>query len=176
MLLCDTINTKATRTYEANRRSTRLVEQTEALHAYTHTQSAKPADERADSSRGRTISSSDSSFSSSFFSSSLGASAAAAPPAAAPGAAPAAGAAPPAPTFERSSFTSLPSSAFARRVAQIGSSSTDAAVVKAVILSAYKDKDRKNTRVRVRSKRAQVLLGETRTVISMPSSARMRAA
>ena len=39
MLLCDTINTKATRTYEANRRSTRLVEQTEALHAGTPTPS-----------------------------------------------------------------------------------------------------------------------------------------
>ena len=42
---------------------------------------------------------------------------------------------PPAPTFERSSFTFLPSSARARSVAQIGSSSTDAAVVIARILS-----------------------------------------
>ena len=85
---------------------------------------------------GRTMSSSDSSFSSSFFSSSLGASAAA-PPAAAPAAGAAAGPAPPAPTFERSSLTFLPSSAFARRDAQIGSSSTDAAVVSARILSDY---------------------------------------
>lgn len=83
----------------------------------------------------RTMSSSDSSFSSSFFSSSLGASTAAAPAPAA-GAAPAAGPAPPAPTFERRSLTFLPSSAFARRVAQIGSTSMAAAFVSAVILSA----------------------------------------
>ena len=87
-------------------------------------------------SKKRTMSSSDSSFSSSFFSSSLGASAAA-PPAAAPAAGAAAGPAPPAPTFERSSLTFLPSRAFARRDAQIGSSSTDAAVVSARILSDY---------------------------------------
>lgn len=81
------------------------------------------------------MSSSDSSFSSSFFSS-LGASAsaAAAPPAA--GAAPVAGPAPPAPTFESRSLTFLPSSAFARRDAQMGSTSMFAALVSAVILSA----------------------------------------
>ena len=56
----------------------------------------------------------------------------------------------------------------------MGSSSTDAAVVKAVILSAYQD--RKKSTVSTRGGRAQVLVGETRTVISMPSSARMRAA
>ncbi|KZV85594.1 hypothetical protein EXIGLDRAFT_253326 [Exidia glandulosa HHB12029] len=83
----------------------------------------------------RTMSSSDSSFSSSFFSSTFS-SAAAAPPAAAPGAAAAAGAPPPAPTLERRSFTFLPSSAFARRDAQIASTSTPAAVVNALILSA----------------------------------------
>lgn len=82
------------------------------------------------------MSSSDSSFSSSFFSSSFGASAAAAPPAAAADA-PAAGAAPPEPTLERSSFTFLPSRAFARREAQMGSSSTFAADVRATILSDY---------------------------------------
>jgi hypothetical protein len=88
---------------------------------------------------GRTISSSDSSFGSSFFSSSFGASAAAPPPEAAGAGAPppTAGAPPPEPTFERRSFTSLPSSAFARRFAQIGSSSMLAAKVKARILSGY---------------------------------------
>jgi hypothetical protein len=70
----------------------------------------------------RTISSSDSPFS-------LGASTAAAPAVAA-GAPPTAGAAaPPAPTLERRSFTFFPSNALARRVAQIGSTSTDAAEV-----------------------------------------------
>lgn len=87
------------------------------------------------SRRERTMSSSDSSFSSSFFSS-LGASAsAAAPPAA--GAAPVAGPAPPAPTFESRSLTLLPSSAFARRDAQMGSTSMFAALVSAVLLSAW---------------------------------------
>jgi hypothetical protein len=80
------------------------------------------------------MSSSDSSFSSSL-ASSFGASAAAAgaPPAA--GAEPAAGAPPPAPTFERRSFTFLPSRALASSVAQIGSSSTLAALVSVTILS-----------------------------------------
>jgi hypothetical protein len=88
--------------------------------------------------QGLTMSSSDSSFSSTFFSSSLGASAAAPPPAA--GAAPpAAGAPPPAPTLERSSLMFLPSSAFARSEAQIGSSSTPAALVRATILSDWID-------------------------------------
>lgn len=82
------------------------------------------------------MSSSDSSFSSSFFSSAAGAaSPPAAPPAAAEGA-PAAGAPPPAPTFDRSSLTFLPSRALASREAQMGSSSTDAADVKLTILSA----------------------------------------
>jgi hypothetical protein len=84
---------------------------------------------------GRTISSSDSSFGSSFFSSSFGASAAAAPPEAA--AAPPTAGAPPPPTFERRSFTFLPSSAFARSDAQMGSSSTPAPSVRARILSDY---------------------------------------
>lgn len=114
------------------------------------------------------MSSSDSSFSSSFFSSSFGASAA--PPAAAAGAPPVAGAAPPAPTFERSSLTFLPSRAFARRVAQMGSSSTPAAVVKATILSDYK------SRVKVVSLHMASCECMRHTVISMPSSARMRAA
>lgn len=57
--------------------------------------------------------------------------------------------APPDPTLVRRSLTFLPSRALARRVAQMGSSSTLAAVVRATSLSA---------------------------VISIPSSARMRAA
>ncbi len=120
----------------------------------------------------RTMSSSDSSFSSSFFSSSLGASAAA-PPAAAPAAGAAAGPAPPAPTFERSSLTFLPSRAFARRVAQMGSSSMDAAFVSARILSDYVEGHRTWVRLvdwRIRNAEEEL------TVISMPSSARMRAA
>lgn len=84
---------------------------------------------------GRTMSSSLSSFSSSFFSSSLGASAAAAAAPPATGAAPAAGAPPPAPMLESNSLTSLPSRALARSEAQMGSTSTPAAVVKATILS-----------------------------------------
>ena len=82
------------------------------------------------------MSSSDSSFSSSF--SSAFSSAAGAPPAA-PAAvgAPVAGAPPPAPIFERSSFTSLPSRAFARRLAQMGSTSTLAASVIERIFSDY---------------------------------------
>ena len=82
----------------------------------------------------RTMSSSLSSFSSSFFSSSFGASAAAAgavPPTAG---APAAGA-PPAPMLERRSFTFFPSRALARSDAQIGSTSTEAAFVRAKIFS-----------------------------------------
>ena len=81
------------------------------------------------------MSSSDSSFASSFFSSSFGTSAAAAPPEAAGAAPPPAAGAPPPPTFERRSLMFLPSSAFARSDAQMGSSSTLAAVVKARILS-----------------------------------------
>jgi hypothetical protein len=86
------------------------------------------------SNRPKPISSSDSSFSSSL-AASAGASASAAgpPPAKADGAA--AGAPPPAPTFERRSLMFLPSSAFARRVAQMGSISTDAADVNVIILS-----------------------------------------
>jgi len=82
------------------------------------------------------MSSSDSSLASSFFSS-LGASsvAAAAPPEAA--ATPAAGAPPP-PTLVRRSLTSLPSRALARREAQMGSTSTSAAVVRVVIFSPYR--------------------------------------
>lgn len=79
-----------------------------------------------------TMSSSDSSFSSSFFSSAGASSAAAAPPAA--GAPPATGAPPP-PTLVRSSLTSLPSRALARRLAQTGSTSRPAAWVMEVILS-----------------------------------------
>jgi len=96
------------------------------------------------------MSSSDSSSFSGFFSSSFGASAAAAGPADAAGTPePAAGAPPPEPTFDNSSLTFFPSRALARRVAQIGSTSTFAAFVKVTIFSA---------------------------VISRPSSARMRAA
>lgn len=74
-----------------------------------------------------------SSFSSSFASSAAGA----APPAAAPPAAGAAAAPPPDPTFKSRSLTSLPSSAFAKRVAQIGSTSaTPAALIMVLILSA----------------------------------------
>jgi len=80
------------------------------------------------------MSSSDSSFSSSFFFSSAGASAAGAPPTAAADA-PTAGAPPPDPTFESSSLTFFPSRALARRLAQIGSSSTPAALVIAKIFS-----------------------------------------
>lgn len=79
------------------------------------------------------MSSSDSSFSSSF-SSSFGAASGAAPPAAAAGAAPTAGA-PPAPMLERSSLTFFPSRAFASSDAQIGSTSTLAAEVRAMIFS-----------------------------------------
>jgi len=83
-----------------------------------------------------TISSSDSSFSSSFAFSSFGASSAAAAPPAIAGTPPTAGAAaPPAPTLESRSLTFLPSNALARRDAHIGSTSTDAAEVKASILS-----------------------------------------
>ena len=82
----------------------------------------------------RTMSSSDSSFSSSFFSS-AGASAAGAPPPPPAAGAPTAGAPPPEPTLERSSFTSFPSRALARRVAQIASTSTPAALVMAIIFS-----------------------------------------
>ena len=80
---------------------------------------------------------SDSSFSSSFFSSAF--SSAAAPPAAAPpdGAATAAGAPPPDPTLVNNSLTSLPSKALAKRVAQMGSTGTLAAAVKATIFSLY---------------------------------------
>ena len=81
------------------------------------------------------MSSSDSSFSSSF--SSAFSSAAGAPPAAAAAGTPVAGAPPPAPIFERSSFTSLPSRAFARRLAQMGSTSTLAASVIERIFSDY---------------------------------------
>jgi len=95
------------------------------------------------------MSSSDSSFSSSFFCSSFGASGAAPPVTTAAGAAPTAGAPPPAPTFDNNSFTFFPSNAFARSDAQMGSRSTEAALVSAIILS---------------------------DVISIPSSARMRAA
>ena len=80
------------------------------------------------------MSSSDSSFSStlsSFFSA-----AGASPPAAATGAGPDAAAPPPEPTFVRRSLTSLPSSALASRVAQIGSTSTLAAEVSVLIFSA----------------------------------------
>jgi len=81
------------------------------------------------------MSSSDSSFSSSFFFSSASASpAGAAPPTAAAGA-PTAGPPPPEPTFESSSLTSFPSRALARRLAQIGSRSTPAALVIAKIFS-----------------------------------------
>ena len=82
----------------------------------------------------RTISSSDSSLSSSFGGSSTGATAES--DGAAVAAEPAAGAPPPEPTFDKSSLTFLPSRALARRVAQIGSTSTFAADVKAIILSA----------------------------------------
>jgi len=95
------------------------------------------------------MSSSDSSFSSSFSSSFCASTASAEPDDAAGTLEPAAGAPPPEPTFDNSSLTFFPSRAFARRVAQIGSTSTFAADVKATILSA---------------------------VISRPSSARMRAA
>jgi len=81
------------------------------------------------------MSSSDSSFSSSFFFSSAGASAAGAAPPTAAADAPTAGAPPPDPTFESSSLTFFPSRALARRLAQIGSSSTPAALVIANIFS-----------------------------------------
>lgn len=86
-----------------------------------------------------TMSSSDSSFSSAF-SSSFGASAAA--PADAAGAAEplAAGAPPPEPTFDSRSFTFFPSRALARSVAQMGSSSIEAAFVRAKILSDWDDR------------------------------------
>jgi len=94
------------------------------------------------------ISSSDSSFS--YFASSFRAStAAAAVPPAAGTALLATGAPPPAPTPDDVCFTSFPQSAFARSYAQIGSISTSAASLNAIIFSA---------------------------VISMPSSARIRVA
>ena len=83
------------------------------------------------------MSSSLSSFASSFFSSAAS-SAAASPEAAAPPpevATPPAAGAPPPPTLESISLTSLPSRALARRVAQMGSRSTLAAVVRVVIFS-----------------------------------------
>lgn len=108
------------------------IEQPEALETAVNQNDEKEND------RERTMSSSDSSSSFSSFSSSFGASAAGAPPAA--GAAPpATGAPPPAPTFDRSSFTFLPSSAFASRVAQIGSRSTPAAFVNEMILSCCRE-------------------------------------
>lgn len=82
------------------------------------------------------MSSSDSSLSSSFFSSSFSGSAAGPPPVVPP--APTAGAGPPPePTFNNSSLTFLPSSAFASNDAHIGSRSTLAASARAMILSAY---------------------------------------
>jgi len=108
-----------------------LVEQTEALHLVSRDyQTVYPVR--------LTMSSSDSSLASSFFSSSLaasGAASSAAPPApAAATAAPAAGAPPP-PTLVSMSLMFFPSRALARREAQIGSSSTLAAVVRVVIFS-----------------------------------------
>ena len=85
-----------------------------------------------------TMSSSDSSSFSSFFSSFSSAAAAGAPPTAGAAGAPT-GAPPPEPTFKRSSFTFFPSRALARRLAQIGSSSTPAAFVIARIFSDYRN-------------------------------------
>ena len=91
--------------------------------------------------RGHTISSSDSSFSSSFFSSSFSAASVGAPPVAPPPPpTDCAGPPPPEPTFDSSSFTFLPSRAFVSNAAQIGSSSTLAADVRARILSACRFK------------------------------------
>lgn len=105
------------------------------------------------------------------FSSSLGASSAAEAPAAAPPAAGAAAAPPPEPTFNSSSFTSLPSSALAKRLHQMGSTSgTLAAVMMDWSLSAYTDKIREI----LPRLRGGCLRGIT--VMSTPSSARMRAA
>ena len=112
------------------------------------------------------LTSSDSSFSSTFSSTFSGSAAAAAPPAA--GAAPVAGAPPPAPTLERRSLTSLPSRALARRVAQMGSTSILAAVVRVLILSACEWTGQPGLPQKGRERK--------RTVISMPSSARMSAA
>ncbi len=108
---------------------------------------------------------------SSFFSSSAGAASSAAPPAAAP---PAAGAAaappPPEPTFRSMSLTSLPSRALANRVAQMGSTSgTPAALMRVFNLSAYTNGAVSNSQMFQNH-------SSLRTVISMPSSARMRAA
>jgi hypothetical protein len=64
----------------------------------------------------------------------------------------------------------LPSSAFARRVAQIGSTSTPAAVMRVVILSAYSAIGRT-----VQFESLDYLM-KRRTVISIPSSARINAA
>jgi len=118
------------------------------------------------------MSSSDSSFSSSFFSSSFSAASGGAPPVVPPPPTDCAGPPPPEPTFDSSSFTFLPSSAFVSNAAQIGSSSTPAACVRARILSACRFKRSGFVEV-------QGILGwggVGRTVISMPSSARMRAA
>ena len=116
------------------------------------------------------MSSSDSSFSSSFFSTSFS-SAAGPAPVAPPAATAGAGPPPPDPTFDSNSLMFLPSRAFVSNAAQIGSSSTLAAVVKAVILSACGIHTERSV-----GDGDSELQGIGRTVISMPSSARMRAA
>jgi hypothetical protein len=137
----------------------RSVKETEALRM---TKSVKIS--QKESKGMHTMSSSDSSFSSSFFSSAgASASAGAAPPTAAD--APTVGALPPAPTLERSSFTFFPSRALARRVAQIGSRSNPAAFVIARIFSDWG--------LTIRCP-AGCIADKLRTVMSTPSSARMR--
>jgi len=104
-----------------------LIEETEALKRLAVRQ--KPLQVNG---REHAMSSSDSSFSSSFssFSGAAGP-ASVAPPATAAGAGPP----PPEPTFNSSSFTFLPSRAFESNAAHMGSTSTPAAFVRAVILS-----------------------------------------
>ena len=126
------------------------------------------------------MSSSDSSFSSSFFSSSFSAAAAGAPPVAPPATTAGAGPPPPEPTFDSSSFTFLPSRAFVSNAAHIGSISTPAASVRATILSACGIQIEELVEIEMFIGVPWMCVfgvgGTGRTVISMPSSARMRAA
>lgn len=104
--------------------------------------------------------------------SSFGASAAASPPAAAapPAAAGAAAAPPPEPMLVKISLTSLPSRALAKREVQMGSTSaTLAAVMRELILSACGDHHVSHGLL------LEVVERLRHTVISTPSSARMRA-
>ena len=118
---------------------------------------------------GHTMSSSDSSFSSSIFSSSFAASVVGPAPVVPPPPTAGAGPPPPDPTFDSNSFKFFPSRAFDSNAAQIGSSSTPAASVKAMILSGCMFQIERSVNI-------GTLLRVGHTVISMFSSARMRTA